>query len=61
MNLSLYFQFNRKEKILVDGGTWQSDCNVLICAKGLSETESVKNTFSKKFRTLFVGDCMLGS
>lgn len=45
----------------MDEGAWQSDCNVLICAKDLSEIESVKYIFSKKFRTLFEGGCMLGS
>jgi hypothetical protein len=44
----------------VDRGAWLSDCNVLICAKGLSETESIKNIFPKKVRTLFVGGGMLG-
>jgi hypothetical protein len=35
----------------VERGAWQPDCNVLISAKGLSETDSVKNIFSKKVRT----------
>jgi len=56
-NFNLYFQFNRWEQIHVDRGAWQPDCNVLICAK----TESVKNIFSKKVRTLFVGGGIQGS
>lgn len=41
----------------MDGGALQPDCNVLICAKSLPETESVQNIFSKKFRTLWEVAC----